>query len=409
MSLCDVGGPQEDRITETPTVDGASPWPSHYQAIKRIRCEDPKQLVELLKPFVEKPEPVVVEGSGIINVDKWRDMSYLVGLIGERKVRCKRSPNGVFRFFKEEWAQADHSKHFGWEFPVEEYWPTFKSFLEESQRLHNEASPQRLYVQEGLENHTDMSDEFGSWDWPTLLLVCKSFGWGLPESNNLYVGMTGSTSPLHYDELENMYFQIRGRKEVCLFPWTDRPIMYAFPCRHPCDRQSMVGNPVKPDLDAFPRFAEARGHTAMLREGDLLYMPYGWWHWFRNVDHHATSISCWCKTLPEDPAKIMREGWHGKAYMHLLRNLEGRVTDEFGLDGLDDLMTGMKEAVLGKRGNNAALQSVRNTLCAAGIDDTDRQDAIVLEMLDGRFGGVPWQHYVNGDGGWAAKAKAAEV
>ncbi|CAE8603050.1 unnamed protein product, partial [Polarella glacialis] len=115
----------------------------------------------------------------------------------------------------------------------------------------------------------------------------------LPDSNELFVGMLGAETPLHFDERENLFFQVRGTKEVVLYPFTDYPRLYPFPTTHPCDRQSMVGHPVEADLEAFPNFADAVGHHAELKAGDLLYIPYGWWHYLRNLEDMAMSISFW--------------------------------------------------------------------------------------------------------------------
>ena len=44
---------------------------------------------------------------------------------------------------------------------------------------------------------------------------------------------------------------------------------------------SMVMSPVDiqdPDLDRFPRFAEARRVECSLKPGDVLFMPAFWWH-----------------------------------------------------------------------------------------------------------------------------------
>ena len=35
---------------------------------------------------------------------------------------------------------------------------------------------------------------------------------------------------------------------------------------------------LKPDLDRYPLFAEARYTDAVLEPGDVLFIPSGWWH-----------------------------------------------------------------------------------------------------------------------------------
>ena len=147
------------------------------------------------------------------------------------------------------------------------------------------------YLQETLSGHSEMASEFSTWKWELPVRISAACGWGLPDSNELFIGMKGAETPLHFDERENLFYQIRGQKEVVCFPFTDYPRLYPFPTTHPCDRQSMVGSPKEPDLEAFPKFREAKGYYATLKAGDLLYLPYGWWHWLRNLDEMSMSAS----------------------------------------------------------------------------------------------------------------------
>ena len=55
----------------------------------------------------------------------------------------------------------------------------------------------------------------------------------------LWVGCAGAETPLHHDEQENLFTQIRGRKQIVLFPSELYLELRPFPSGHPCDRQSM--------------------------------------------------------------------------------------------------------------------------------------------------------------------------
>ena len=46
-----------------------------------------------------------------------------------------------------------------------------------------------------------------------------------PLVRNLWIGGSPTTSPLHYDDYENILCQIRGYKEVVLFPPSDLPYL----------------------------------------------------------------------------------------------------------------------------------------------------------------------------------------
>mmetsp|Transcript_66740 Transcript_66740/g.134022 ORF Transcript_66740/g.134022 Transcript_66740/m.134022 type:complete len:262 (-) Transcript_66740:60-845(-) len=253
-----------------------------------------------------------------------------------------------------------------------------------------------MYLQETLAGHEEMSEEFGTWDWSFLLSVSSACGWGLPDSNELFVGMRGVETPLHFDERENLFFQARGRKDVCLFPWTDYVRLYPFPLTHPCDRQSMVGSPRVPDLEAFPRFEEATGYTGQLRKGDLLYIPYGWWHWLRNVDHMAVSVSFWSITRPStDASKGLPEKLSAGMFTRVRRNLESMIADE-DKPNLNEAMLDLRDAILEQREEDRRLKAVRMLLTAVKLP-AQLQDRFLLEIIEGRFG-IDWQRHVPGGG-----------
>src|SRR5438309_1520029 len=85
----------------------------------------------------------------------------------------------------------------------------------------------------------------------------------------------------HYDLMENVGVVVAGRRHFTLFPPEQLPNLYAGPFE-----LTPAGTPVSlvdlaaPDLDRFPRYAEAAAHaeTATLEPGDALYIPFHWWH-----------------------------------------------------------------------------------------------------------------------------------
>lgn len=50
-----------------------------------------------------------------------------------------------------------------------------------------------------------------------------------------------------------------------------------------------------PDLEQFPRFAEARYREVLLRPGDALFMPQGLWHYVRSLTT-SVSVNYWFST-----------------------------------------------------------------------------------------------------------------
>jgi hypothetical protein len=64
--------------------------------------------------------------------------------------------------------------------------------------------------------------------------------WGPMTSNLLLVGQKGNTTPVHYDEQENLFAQVHGAKLFLLFAPDMFPCMYPYPIHHPHDRQAQV-------------------------------------------------------------------------------------------------------------------------------------------------------------------------
>lgn len=103
---------------------------------------------------------------------------------------------------------------------------------------------------------------------------------------NLWIGPGGTNSKFHYDEDENLFWQLYGTKRFILAPPA------ATSCLYPTnvswgDGYSPI-DPKAPDLVAFPRFAEVTCREIILRPGDLLYVPPRWWH---DVTSESLSVS----------------------------------------------------------------------------------------------------------------------
>ncbi|CAJ1373838.1 unnamed protein product [Effrenium voratum] len=371
----------------TPLALSPSRWPETYVPIRRIQFTSMDEVLEIMKPQSADGIPLIIEGSEIVEVEKWASPSFVQSLLKDKKVLVKKSATCKFRYF-------DLKKNIGkfdFQQPVEEVQETFSEFSRESEKLLEEGSDARMYLQETLSGHCEMAEEFATWKWELPIRISAACGWGLPDSNELFVGMHGAETPLHFDERENLFFQIRGQKEIVVFPFVDYKRLYPFPTTHPCDRQSMVGSPVDPDVTAFPEFLGAVGHFATLKAGDLLYLPYGWWHWLRNLEHMAMSISFWSTTPSTDFANGIPDKFTDHMLTRVKRNLESLIAQQFGPENLNSSMLDLKKAVESKE-DVAVLQYARSLLSAVKLPP-EEQDGFLLEVVQGRFG-IDWNRYV---------------
>ena len=91
--------------------------------------------------------------------------------------------------------------------------------------------------------------------------------------DTLWIAPADTTSSLHHDgDFDNLNLQISGQKLFVLAPPAFRRELYAYG-----SAESPI-NPFAPDLARFPRFARVPVVEALLRPGDVLFVPKYWWH-----------------------------------------------------------------------------------------------------------------------------------
>lgn len=118
---------------------------------------------------------------------------------------------------------------------------------------------------------------------------------------NLWMGKGNTTSPLHYDDYENFLCQIRGRKELVLFPPNDLHALsyigrrkgllsYQYPNQfsrtslHPANYSVVFGSSIRISdtyeevLEDYPEIERTTPYRVTLEEGQTLFIPAYWHH-----------------------------------------------------------------------------------------------------------------------------------
>lgn len=125
---------------------------------------------------------------------------------------------------------------------------------------------------------------------------------------SLWIGAAGTASDIHYDMTHNVVAQLVGRRRVTLFAPEEGPRLHPHPLRSLNWHHSRVRLDA-PDLDAFPRFREARRVTVALAPGELLFIPKGWWHHFESLET-SIAVNCFWVTPRLVPAiALARVAW----------------------------------------------------------------------------------------------------
>ena len=109
--------------------------------------------------------------------------------------------------------------------------------------------------------------------------TCNLGPWAMMQ---LFVG-SGSMAPrarttLHYDQVDNFYLQVAGKKTFRLFDPSQTAELSPYPFHHELDRRSEVDLDADDLAAAFPRAHAARMLEVTLGPGDLLFLPCWWWH-----------------------------------------------------------------------------------------------------------------------------------
>lgn len=233
---------------------------------------------EFRRRYVRMSKPVLLRGAALTwrCVHRWSS-DYLLDVLGEKPVVVEFNEHSVFDFnenaktgrvellhvtFAEAWRLINVDRNIGCGAHYLRELPVYDHFLE---------------ILEDL--------EYPAW--------ISLFNENYPP--RIWMGSMGTISPLHHDGgEENLLVQIKGTKECILFSPFDASLLYPNHNGH-LKHLSMV-NYFAPEHSHFPKFSDATPFRAVLRPGDMLYIPRHWWHTVRSLEV-AISVNYWWRSL----------------------------------------------------------------------------------------------------------------
>lgn len=116
----------------------------------------------------------------------------------------------------------------------------------------------------------------------------------------LWIGNAAKVA-IHHDPSENVAVVAAGRRRFTLFPPEQVGNLYMGPFHPtPAGVQVSMVHLTAPDLDLYPRFAEAleAAQTADLEPGDALYIPYQWYHHVEALSPFSMLVNYWWDVAP---------------------------------------------------------------------------------------------------------------
>lgn len=103
---------------------------------------------------------------------------------------------------------------------------------------------------------------------------------GIDAAPRAWIG-NQSITPTHFDLDDNLVCMVAGHKRFILFPPEQTKNLYIGPLEHTISGvPASMADIDRPDFVRFPRLHEAlaAGQIAELTPGDVLFVPYMWWH-----------------------------------------------------------------------------------------------------------------------------------
>jgi ribosomal protein L16 Arg81 hydroxylase len=101
----------------------------------------------------------------------------------------------------------------------------------------------------------------------------------------MWIGPAGTFTSLHHDLTNNLIAQLVGRKQVKLVPASEVGKLYNH--RHVFSEISDLDDPTI-DMTRFPRLPGLRVYEVTLAAGEILFVPFAWWHQVRALDFSVT-------------------------------------------------------------------------------------------------------------------------
>ncbi|WP_199608643.1 cupin-like domain-containing protein [Flocculibacter collagenilyticus] len=225
-----------------------------FSPIRRIKFTTKKDLED---NYLSKGIPVIVEGA----LENWA-------------ARTKWSPN----YFKNQYSDIEFNAEVNLreDVPVEQYASdvlrkmTIAQFID---HLQNKSRTSPCYISnKSVNRFPNVADDI---DFESL--VSKKSG---QYNQYIWLGSEKTKSSLHFDFFDNIMCQIYGRKKVYLVNPKDSKSVYQY---HDTIQKSKI-DIENIDFNLYPKMKRVNVTTAILKPGEIIFVPKLWWHTFVALD-----------------------------------------------------------------------------------------------------------------------------
>lgn len=142
-------------------------------------------------------------------------------------------------------------------------------------------------------------------NWLTSKILKNKLG----NAMDLHIGGIGNSYEMHKDayDVHAWLIQLYGEKEVIVFPRDQEALLY--PKKGGLLESRSPINIMNPDYEKYPRFREATPIRAILKAGEVMYIPSGIWH---TTIAHGQNIS----TIVDQVNNSNYKAWRRDVYVY---------------------------------------------------------------------------------------------
>ena len=139
----------------------------------------------------------------------------------------------------------------------------------------------------------------------------------------LFFGGKDSHTFMHHDiDFANIFhFHFEGEKLCILFPQSENKYLYRVPHSIITHESIDFSNP---DFEKWPALRKAKGFKSVLKHGEVLYMPEGYWHYMKYL---TPGFSMSLRALARNPLNFLEAAYNIFLMRHfdiVMRKLQGQ-------------------------------------------------------------------------------------
>ncbi|XP_065567028.1 tRNA wybutosine-synthesizing protein 5-like isoform X3 [Artemia franciscana] len=231
--------------------------------IKIPRCDGISD-EEFRESILPKREPVIITGLDIGLCKSLWTVDYLSNKIGDKQVKVHVSKDKQMDFIKKNFIYKTISFRSLIKRASEREHEEF--FLDKNEVYYLRAlgdDPRGRDVSDFKKHYSGISDDI---IFPAYFEPSQYF------SSVFRIGSSGCQLWTHYDIMDNMLIQVKGRKRVVLFNPQDTQNLYLN------GDKSEIIDIDNPDYEKFPKFKNVMFYEGFLEPGDVIFIPALWMH-----------------------------------------------------------------------------------------------------------------------------------